>query len=91
MALALIHHLAIAGNVPLGQAVDWLVSLAPKGIIEFVHKTDETVQRMLRFREDIFDEYHEEAFRRHLDAKAVILECKKVSESGRFLYIYQRR
>jgi ribosomal protein L11 methylase PrmA len=91
VALALIHHLAIAGNIPLGQAVDWLVSLAPKGIIEFVHKSDETVQRMLRFREDIFDDYHEEAFRRHLEAKAEILECKKVSASGRSLYIYQRR
>jgi ribosomal protein L11 methylase PrmA len=91
VALALIHHLAIAGNTPLGQAVDWLVSLAPKGIIEFVHKTDETVQRMLRFREDIFDDYHEEAFRQHLEAKADILDCKKVSASGRSLYIYQRR
>ena len=91
MALALIHHLAIAGNVPLGQAVAWLVSLAPRGIIEFVHKSDETVQRMLRFREDIFDDYHEEAFRAHLEAEAVILERQEVSASGRTLYIYQRR
>ena len=91
VALALIHHLAIAGNVPLGQAVTWLVSLAPKGIIEFTHKSDETVQRMLRFREDIFDDYHEEAFRQHLEAEAVILERREISASGRSLYIYQRR
>ncbi len=91
VALALIHHLAIAGNIPLGEAVAWLVSLAPKGIIEFVHKTDETVRKMLRFREDIFDDYHEEAFRAHLEAEAVILERQEVSASGRSLYIYQRR
>jgi hypothetical protein len=83
--------LAIAGNIPLGEAVAWLVSLAPKGIIEFVHKTDETVRKMLRFREDIFDDYHEEAFRAHLEAEAVILERQEVSASGRSLYIYQRR
>ncbi len=91
LALALIHHLAIAGNIPLGEAVAWLVSLAPTGIIEFVHKTDETVAKMLRFREDIFDDYHEEAFRAHLEAEAVILERREVSASGRVLYIYQRR
>ena len=91
IALALIHHLAIAGNVPLDEAVGWLVSLAPRGIIEFVHKNDETVQRMLRFRKDIFDDYHEDAFRRHLEATAEILERREVSASGRALYFYQRR
>ena len=91
LALALIHHLAIAGNIPLGEAVAWLVSLAPTGIIEFVHKTDETVREMLRFREDIFDDYHEEAFRAHLTAKAEILGRREVSGSGRTLYVYRRR
>ena len=91
VALALIHHLAIAGNVPLDEAVAWLVSLAPRGIIEFVHKTDETVRQMLRFREDIFDDYHEEAFRQHLEAHAVILGREEISASGRSLYIFQRR
>lgn len=91
LALALIHHLAIAGNIPLGEAIAWLVSLAPTGIIEFVHKTDETVREMLRFREDIFDDYHEEAFRAHLTAKAEILGRREVSGSGRTLYVYRRR
>ena len=91
LALALIHHLAIAGNIPLGEAVAWLVSLAPTGIIEFVHKTDETVREMLRFREDIFDDYHEEAFRQQLEAKAEILDRREVSGSGRALYVYRRR
>jgi ribosomal protein L11 methylase PrmA len=91
LALALIHHLAVAGNVPLGEAVAWLVSLAPRGIIEFVHKTDETVRQMLRFREDIFDDYHEEAFRRHLEACAEILGREEISASGRSLYLYQRK
>ena len=40
LALAVIHHLAIAKNVPLDMAVDWLMSLAPVGVIEFPSKTD---------------------------------------------------
>ena len=91
LALALIHHLAIGGNVPLGEAVAWLVSLAPLGVIEFVQKDDETVREMLRFREDIFDDYTEEAFRSHLEAVAEVLERREVAAAGRVLYFFRRR
>jgi len=91
LALAVIHHLVIGGNVPLDQAIEWMVSLAPSGVIEFVRKSDETVQRMLRFREDIFTDYHEEAFRARLQAQARIIGRHEVSDSGRTLYVYQRR
>jgi ribosomal protein L11 methylase PrmA len=40
LMLALIHHLAIANNVPLDDVVDWVTSLAPAGVIEFVPKDD---------------------------------------------------
>ncbi len=91
IALAVIHHLAIAGNVPLGEAVRWLVALAPKGVIEFVHKSDETVQRMLRFREDIFDDYTEENFIAGLEACSEILERREISASGRSLFFFAGR
>ena len=32
-ALALIHHLAIGRNIPLADAVAWLMQLAPCGVI----------------------------------------------------------
>ena len=44
IALAIEHHLAVSKNIPLDQTIDWLVSFAPKGLIEFVPKQDETVQ-----------------------------------------------
>lgn len=90
LALALIHHLAIGGNVPLGEAVAWLVSLAPKGIIEFVQKEDKTVQKMLRFREDIFNDYHESAFLEHIESNAMIIKQERLSSSGRVLLSYVR-
>src|SRR3546814_9840876 len=62
VALAFDHHLAIGRNLPLDQVVDWLIGLAPSGVIEFVQKTDSTVQQMLALREDIFAGYTEPAF-----------------------------
>lgn len=90
IALAVIHHLAIGGNVPLEQAVDWLVSLAPTGMIEFVHKHDTTVQTMLQFREDIFGDYRAEAFEAHLARRARIVARHEISEAGRTLYVFDR-
>jgi len=91
VALAFEHHLAIGKNIPLDRVVKWLVSLAPQGIIEFVQKTDTTVQRMLALREDIFDEYSQENFEAALKSCAKIIETKVVSKEGRTLYWFARR
>jgi ribosomal protein L11 methylase PrmA len=36
LCLALLHHLVLGNNLPFSQVIDWLVSLAPRGIVEFV-------------------------------------------------------
>lgn len=91
LALAFEHHLAIAHNVPLDQVVGWITSFAPTGVIEFVPKADQTVQRMLSLRDDIFPDYTEEVFEAAL-AKYARTERKKViSESGRTLYAFNRK
>ena len=91
IALAFVHHLAIARNIPTEQIVGWVVGLAPTGVIEFVQKSDPTVRHMLALREDIFNDYTEEAFRSALAAHARIVDCLTVSASGRRLYHYDRR
>jgi ribosomal protein L11 methylase PrmA len=90
LALAFVHHLVIGKNVPLPQAVDWLVSLAPRGIIEFVDKKDETVQQMLSMREDIFFDYDRDTFEEELAKHATIIETCVATKNGRVLYWYQR-
>jgi hypothetical protein len=40
LALAFVHHLAVAKNVPLDFVVEWIVDLARAGVIEFVQKDD---------------------------------------------------
>jgi ribosomal protein L11 methylase PrmA len=91
LALALVHHLAIGRNIPLDEVVAWLVGLAPNGIVEFVPKSDPMVQRLLRLREDIFDDYSEETFSRHLQARAEIVQVVDVSATGRRLFWFARR
>lgn len=90
IALAIIHHLAIGRNVPLPDAVRWLVSLAPRGVIEFVPKSDPTVQTMLALRQDVFDGYSDEAFATTLEAEASIVTRRTSSATGRTLFVYER-
>lgn len=89
LALALVHHLAIAKNVPLGEVVQWLVQLAPSGVIEFVQKSDPMVAELLRLREDIFPCYTESAFEEALKRRARICKVEQVSSTGRKLYWFE--
>ena len=89
-ALAVVHHLAIGRNIPLPMVVDWLVDRAPEGIIEFVPKSDPMVERMLRLRDDVFGDYHEEAFAAALGRRAKIVARHALPDSDRTLFHYQR-
>ena len=89
-ALALVHHLAIIRNIPLDFVVDWLVALAPKGVIEFVPKQDPMVQELLRNREDIFPDYTKDVFSKVLGECATIRRVAEVSASGRSLFWFER-
>lgn len=90
IALAFIHHIAIGKNVPMDMAVDWIISLAPRGIIEFPPKSDPMVQRLLANREDIFPNYTEHDFIVAVSKRARIIQQNTISKSGRFLVTYDR-
>ena len=91
IALAFIHHLAIARNIPLGAAVDWIMSVAPVGVIEFPPKSDVMVQQLLSRREDIFPNYTEEAFLAEVRKRGRITATEHLSEGGRLIVAYDRR
>ena len=86
IALALIHHLVIAKNIPLSQVLNWLTSLAPKGLIEFIPKDDPTVQIMLKLKGDIFPDYNEQKFKEKLLTFAKIKKISVVTKSKRKIY-----
>lgn len=91
MALAVVHHLAISRNVPLPRIAAWLVSLAPRGLVEFVPRGDRRVDDLLTLRGDRFAEYAPEAWEVALQPYAEIRKAETVSASGRRLYTYERR
>lgn len=90
MGLALIHHLAIAKNLPLAGVIEWLVDMAPHGVLEFVPKNDAMVQRLLQMREDLFSDYDQANFEEQLNSRARIVKSEVVSASGRVLYWFDR-
>ena len=47
LALALVHHLSITGNVPLAELLDWFASLGAPLVIEFPTREDPMVERLL--------------------------------------------
>jgi len=88
LALALVHHVVLVQNIPLTYFLDWLLQLAPCGVIEFVPKTDPMVQLMLQLREDIFVDYSEENFINSIQQKAKIIKKQRLSGSERLLVWY---
>ena len=90
IALAFEHHLAIAKNIPLENLIDWFLDIAPKGLIEFVPKEDETIKIMLSFRKDIFEEYTEDIFKKILLKKAKIIKINNIENSLRKIYEYEK-
>ncbi len=90
LALALIHHLVIANNVPLADVVSWILDRAPTGVIEFVPKRDPMVQTMLAGRADIFDDYREDTFLGLVAARASVVKREQVTATGRLLVWFAR-
>lgn len=91
MALALIHHLAIANNLPLDRLAGFFAGICRSLIIEFVPVEDSQVQRLLATRENIFPEYNSEDFERHFAAFFTIVSRERIADSGRTLYLMKKR
>jgi hypothetical protein len=87
MALALIHHLAISNNTPLGRVAAYFASLGRHLIIEFVPKADSQVERLLASREDIFDGYSQQGFEQAFGPYFETLDRQAIRDSKRTLYL----
>jgi hypothetical protein len=91
MVLALIHHLAIANNVPLTVIANTLSVLGKYIILEFVPKEDSQVKRLLRSRDDIFHDYHLEGFIRAFEEYFSFLKQIPLPGSERTLFLLQSK
>lgn len=91
LALALVHHLAVANNVPLPLIADWLKPMAENLIIEFVPKSDEKVKLLLQNRRDIFDNYSLADFKTVFAKHFTIIAEEKVGNTDRVLFLMKRK
>lgn len=88
LALALVHHLTIAANVPLPEVVAWLRSFGGRLVVEFVHADDVQVRRLLGNKPPgLFDDYQQEAFERLLAEQFLVHEQQRLPNGTRTLYL----
>ena len=85
LALSVVHHIAIARNVPLEEIATLLTTLAPEGVIGFVPNTDRRAQALFHGREDIFRDYTLDKFLALLQRNARIVKQEAVPGTERAL------
>ena len=94
MALALIHHITLSGNVPFEKSASFFASFSKHLIIEFPKREDSWVESLLiRKREfinhfDFYNESHfEEGYKKYFD-----LEKKEmITGTSRVLYYFKKK
>ena len=91
LCLALVHHLAISGNVPLSKIVEWLSTITEAGVVEFVPKSDPMVQALLRTRQDVYSGYTQVAFEEALREHFQVTDVACLPKSERVLYLFRRK
>lgn len=91
IALALIHHLVISNNLTFSMVSDHLAKLGKALIIEFVPKTDSNVIKMLKVRDDIFQDYNAENFEKEFKKNFVIKKKVKIRGSERVIYLMLKK
>jgi hypothetical protein len=86
LCLALIHHLAITSNVPIGDLVDWFAEIGADLVVEFPTPDDVMVKRLLVNKDPVYDDYCVEHFERALRGRFEIRERLMLASKTRILY-----
>ena len=91
MALALIHHLAIAQNLPLGMIADFFRTMCQWAVVEFIPKSDQKVALLLANRKDIFPGYTQQNFEAEFSRDFEIQLAQRIMDSERTLYLMRAK
>jgi hypothetical protein len=91
LALALIHHLRLAENVPLDKIARFLAKLGPTVLIEFVPMDDPMSSKLMGNRPDMFHDYSWDQFLDIFDRDFQLLQQAQIPNSERRLCLFRRR
>jgi hypothetical protein len=87
LALALVHHISMAANVPVREFIAWLASLGSSLVIEFPTREDPMVKKLLGPKRDgLHPDYERENFERELAAAFDIERSERLESGTRLLY-----
>jgi hypothetical protein len=85
--LALVHHLMISRTIPLRELIDWFADLGGELVVEFPHREDVMVKRLLsRKREGSHPDYNRGDFEAVLRARFDVLGSVELPSGTRTLY-----
>jgi hypothetical protein len=91
LALALLHHVSITGNVPVRQFVDWLASLESHIVIEFMTREDQMVKRLLAAKRVEHEDYEQGFFERCVRDAFEVERTQELPSGTRILYSLKPR
>jgi hypothetical protein len=92
MALAVIHHMSLSGNVSFDMSAQFFASFSKYLIIEFPKRQDSWVQRLLKSKgafEDHFNFYNEAEFESTYLKYFQLEEKVSIDQSDRILYFFK--
>jgi hypothetical protein len=89
LALALVHHLAVQGEVPLERAVPWLAGHGRVLAVEWVPPEDPKVAQMLDRRRERVHGYSKSVFDATLGRLGRTIEVVTLKPSGRSLHLVE--
>jgi len=94
LALAVIHHITLSGNIPFSLSAQFFSKMAPNLLIEFPTRGDSWVQFLLDSKREFknhFDFYNEENFEKEYSVYFEIINKQKIASFERILYSLKRR
>jgi SAM-dependent methyltransferase len=87
LCLAVLHHVAIGGNVPVPEFLAWLAELGTAVVIEFPTRDDPRVASLLqRKKAGAHPDYDREPFERALAERFDVERAEQLSSGTRLLY-----
>ena len=94
MALALIHHITLSGNVPFEKSAEFFASFAKNLIIEFPTREDSWVSSLLKRKREFinhFDFYQVEHFEEGYGQYYTLEQKKAIPGTKRIMYLLRRK
>ncbi len=90
LALAVIHHMSLSGNVSFEMSAEFFASFSKYLVIEFPKRNDSWVQRLLNSKvdfKDYFDFYNIENFETAYSKCFDVVDKQAIKNSDRVMYI----